>query len=75
MHLTWLILLGYTMTMATHSVRNVFSWKSWFLPYGIIELFGGKELEPIKKIDFSWLPKINIANIVFIIFLLAIFNK
>lgn len=74
-HLTWAILFGYTMTMATLSVRNIFGWKSWFLPYGIIELFGGGELEPIKEIDLSWLPRINPATIVFIILLLALFNR
>lgn len=73
-HLTWVILLGYTTTMATLSFRNIFGWKSWFLPYAVIEVFAGKELEPIKKIDLSWLPRFDPIAVVFIILLLVLFN-
>lgn len=73
-HLTWVMLLGYTTTMATLSFRNIFGWKSWFLPYAVIEVFAGKELEPIKKIDLSWLPRFDPIAVVFIILLLVLFN-
>ena len=73
-HLTWVMLLGYTATMATLSFRNIFGWKSWFLPYAVIEVFAGKELEPIKKIDLSWLPRFDPIAVVFIILLLVLFN-
>lgn len=73
-HLTWVMLLGYTMTMATLSVRNIYGWKSWFLPYAVIEVFAGKELDTIKKIDLSWMPRFDPVAVVFIILLLALFN-
>lgn len=75
-HLTWVMLLGYTITMATLSFRNIFGWKSWFLPYAVIEVFAGKELDPIKKIDLSWLPRSMFDPIVLvpIIILLIFFN-
>ena len=73
-HLTWVMLLGYTTAMATLSFRNIFGWKSWFLPYAVIEVFAGKELEPIKKIDLSWLPRFDPIAVVFIILLLVLFN-
>lgn len=72
--LTWVMLLGYTMTMATNLVKNVFGWKSWFLPYGIFEFFTGKELEPIKMIDRDQLPSVDPVTVAFAIVLLAIFN-
>lgn len=75
-HLTWVMLLGYTMAMATLSARNVFGWKSWFLPHALFEALTDRELKPIKKIDLSWLPRSMFDPIVIvnIIILLIFFN-
>lgn len=73
-HLKWIVFLGYTMTIATLSVRNIFGWKSRCLLYGVFEFFSGDEVKPIKKVDFGWMPNIDFFGIVIIILLLAVFN-